>query len=89
MCLNIRRLESAGSQSQMYSACVCPGLRERGRGFTSDSGYVSVGGEKKGANHFENSTLTFTKKTNRHFSIIYRVGAKGSGGEIALNYSRL
>ena len=65
-----------------------PGPKEGGRGFTSTLD-ISPWGKREGANHFENSTLTFTKKTDRHFSIIYRAEGRGSRGEIALNYSSL
>lgn len=46
-------------------------------------------GRERGQITFEILTLTFTKKTIRHFSIIYRAEGRGHTGEIALNYSSL
>lgn len=47
------------------------------RELSGDLEYFSMG--KSGTNHIENSTLAFTKKTNRHFGIIYRVKERGGG----------
>lgn len=70
-------------------SCVCPGPRERDRRLHFQPGIFLHGGKRvRGNNHFENPTLVFTKRTNRHFSGIYRVGGKGNGGAIALNYIR-
>lgn len=64
---------------------VCPGQRERGRAFTSDSGLFLHG--VGGANHLGNSTLTFTERTNRHFSIMWGGGAEGQLHLITVGYS--
>lgn len=88
MCLNVRRLELAGSQSKVCHPHECPDLREGTSGFTSHLGCFSMK-EERGQITFEILTLTFTKKTIRHFSIIYRAEGRGHTGEIALNYSSL
>ena len=63
---------------------MCPGPRKRVKGFTAALG-ISPWGKREGANHFENSTLTFTEKIDRHFSIIYRAEGRGSrGGKLHL-----
>lgn len=58
---------------------MCPGPRKWVKGFTSALG-ISPWGTSEGANHFENSTLTFTEKIDRRFSIIFRAEGRGSRG---------
>lgn len=70
---------ASGDQSELAvspnTQSVCQG-RKRVKGFTSALG-ISPWGKERGANHFENSTLTFTKKTDRCFSSIYRAEGRG------------
>lgn len=89
VCLNIRRLELAGRQSKTHSVPVRVQARERGQGLHFRCRIFLHTGRKRGQITLKNSTLTFTMKTNRYFSIIYTAEGQGSGGEIALNYSSL
>lgn len=60
--------------------------KKEDREFSGDLGCFSMG---RRINCFENSTLAFTKKINRHFGIMHRIKGRGGGREIALNYSSL
>jgi hypothetical protein len=68
---------------------VYPGLKEGGEGLLFPLWLFSPWEIESEQVTFEISILTFTKKTNRHFSIIYRTGGDDVEGEIALNYSSL
>lgn len=84
VCLNISRAEQAGSLSTVCHPCGRRGGEEI---HFPTTGVFPWGGGREQVT-LGIPTLTFTKKSDRHFSIIYRVG-EIPGREIALNYNSL